>query len=390
MAWDELPEGWELRRLAEVAHINMGQSPPGSSYNQEGIGLPLVGGASDLGELYPSPSKWTSQPSKISKAGDIIICVRATIGDLNWADGEYCLGRGVAGLTAGERVEPRFLFYYLRSQHDELNAKGIGSTFKQISKSTLQELFIPLPPLPEQRRIVARIEELTERIDAARRLRAEAVEEAAAILPTALAEVFGEAAEKEWEFKIIKEVSKRVINGSTPSRKVADYYGGDIAWVSPADLSGQKYVSSSKETLTRKGLQEGGARLVPKDAVLVSCTASLGKAAIAECDLTTNQQINSVVLKEFVLPEFFYYLALTLEPVLRRLSTKATVAYVSKTKFETIEVPIAPLSEQRRIIEYLDGVQVKVEAIRRCQAETQQEIEAMTGAVLERAFRGEL
>lgn len=183
-------KGWEVKRLSDVAHINMGQSPPGSSYNQEGIGLPLVGGASDLGEVYPSPSKWTSQPSKTSRPGDIIICVRATIGDLNWADKEYCLGRGVAGLTPKQGIEPGFLFHYLRSQHAELNARGTGSTFKQISKSTLVGLPVPLPPLDEQHRIVEYLDAVQAKVEAIRRYQAETQKEIEAMTGAVLERAF--------------------------------------------------------------------------------------------------------------------------------------------------------------------------------------------------------
>ena len=78
----------------------MGQSLKGNSYNMNGDGYPLVGGAADLGEPHPRPQKWTSAPTKLSTEGDIILCVRATIGTLNWADSVYCLGRGVAAIRA--------------------------------------------------------------------------------------------------------------------------------------------------------------------------------------------------------------------------------------------------------------------------------------------------
>ena len=80
--------------LHDVCEITMGQSPSGSSYNEIGEGTPLIAGASDLGEFAPQPSKFTTSPSKLSSAGDIILCIRATIGNRNWSDKTYCLGRG--------------------------------------------------------------------------------------------------------------------------------------------------------------------------------------------------------------------------------------------------------------------------------------------------------
>ncbi len=393
MAWDELPEGWAVRRLAEVAHINMGQSPPGSSYNQEGVGLPLVGGASDLGELYPSPSKWTSQSSKVAQKGDIIICVRATIGDLNWADREYCLGRGVAGLTAKQGIEPRFLFHYLRSQHAELKAKGTGSTFKQISKSTLAEHLVPLPPLPEQRRIVARIEELMERIDAARRLRAEAAEEATAILPTALAKVFEEAEERGWEVETLGGLSIHVRYGLTA--KASPHIEGilfiritDIDEDGNLRLDEPHYVQINDNLYNRFRVQQD-------DILIARSGATAGKAYL--CSLEGRAVFASYLIrfrldKAKVFPRFLFYFlhSPTYWTQLNQWKIGGAQPNVNATNLKKVRVPLPPIDEQRRIVEYLDAVQAKVEAIRRYQGETQKEIEAMTGAVLEMAFRGEL
>ena len=382
MAWDDLPEGWEVKRLAEVAHINMGQSPPGSSYNQEGIGLPLVGGASDLGEVYPSPSKWTSQPSKVAQKGDIIICVRATIGDLNWADREYCLGRGVAGLTAKQGIEPRFLFHYLRSQHAELNAKGTGSTFKQISKSTLAEYPVPFPPLPEQRRIVARIEELTERIDAARRLRAEAVEEAAAILPTALAEVFEEAEGREWETRRLSEVAD-INMGQSPPGSSYNQEGIGLPLIGGASDLGEVYPSPSRWTSQPSKTSRPGD-------IIICIRATIGDLNWADKEYCLGRGVAGLTPKQGIEPGFLFHYLRSQHAELNARGTGSTFKQISKSTLTELPVPLPPLDEQRRIVEYLDAVQAKVEAIRRYQEETRVEIEAMTGAVLERAFRGEL
>src|SRR5439155_4277997 len=95
---ESLSKGVPTRPLETVAVIEMGQSPDGDSCNENGEGVPLIGGPADLGLVYPQTSRWTSAPTKLSERGDIIVCVRATIGEPRWADGVYCLGRGVAGI----------------------------------------------------------------------------------------------------------------------------------------------------------------------------------------------------------------------------------------------------------------------------------------------------
>lgn len=158
----DLPLEWERTTLGDVVAIEMGQSPDGSATNTIGNGLPLIGGASDLGATLPRPSRYTSSPTKVSALGDLILCVRATIGKLNYADDHYCLGRGVAGLNP-IGFERDWLKYYLTHCAQDLDQAGTGSTFRQIDKATLQNWPLPLPPLNEQRRIVAKIEALMAR-----------------------------------------------------------------------------------------------------------------------------------------------------------------------------------------------------------------------------------
>ena len=143
------------KRLDAVAEILMGQAPPGESYNLEGDGWPLLAGAGDFKGDHPVAKKFTTEASKISMPGDIIIGVRASIGDKVIADREYCLGRGVAALRARSELHDRYLWHWLSSIKPSLEAKGKGATFKQVTKEDIAELEIPLPPLEEQRRIAA-------------------------------------------------------------------------------------------------------------------------------------------------------------------------------------------------------------------------------------------
>ena len=146
----------KLARLGDVCEIIMGQAPPGETYNLDGQGLPLIAGASDFGKVSPDPSRFTTAASKTSKVGDIVLCIRATIGNLNWSDKEYCLGGGVAGVRAKTHLAvPSYIWWALDFSNESLNMLGKGATFLQISRADIETLEIPLPPLDEQRRIAA-------------------------------------------------------------------------------------------------------------------------------------------------------------------------------------------------------------------------------------------
>ena len=88
-----IPKNWCWVRLKDVSEIIMGQSPIGSDTTDDSSYMPLIGGAADMGEIYPLATRYTKAPTKISKNGDLILCIRATLGKPIFSDGEYCLGR---------------------------------------------------------------------------------------------------------------------------------------------------------------------------------------------------------------------------------------------------------------------------------------------------------
>src|SRR5581483_7696847 len=102
---DALCSNMPTKPLEEIADIEMGQSPSGESCNDNNDGIPLIGGPADLGLVFPQTTRWTNAPTKLCQPGDIIVCVRATIGEPRWADAVYCLGRGVAGIRP---TDPNF------------------------------------------------------------------------------------------------------------------------------------------------------------------------------------------------------------------------------------------------------------------------------------------
>lgn len=160
-----------LRQLRDVCAITMGQAPDGESYNDRGLGLPLIAGAGDFGTDFPEAKKFTSAPTKTCDTGDIIMSIRATVGTKVLSNGVFCLGRGVAGLRPTSALDVRYLWHWLGFAEGALAAKGRGATFPQVSRSDIGELEIPFPPLDEQQRIAA----ILDKADALRRKRREAL-----------------------------------------------------------------------------------------------------------------------------------------------------------------------------------------------------------------------
>lgn len=142
------PMGWETKKLGNVAKIIMGQSPSGDTYNNNKIGTPLLNGPSEFGLYYPTPIKWTTEPTKTCQVNDILFCVRgATAGRMNWADQKYCLGRGLAAIRPiNDEIISPYLYRVLFLNYKLFQGRGRGSTFINISHSDLNDLEIPIPP----------------------------------------------------------------------------------------------------------------------------------------------------------------------------------------------------------------------------------------------------
>ena len=146
---------WKETKLASAARAVMGQSPPSSSYNETGDGLPFFQGKADFTSFHPSPSKWCTQPLRLAKKNDILMSVRAPVGDVNMSMESCCIGRGLAALSCNPGTNPYFLYFLLGSLKAEIEKRGTGTTFLSINKNVLEQLEIHLPSLPEQKKIAA-------------------------------------------------------------------------------------------------------------------------------------------------------------------------------------------------------------------------------------------
>ena len=156
-------EGWDEKKLIEVCVLIMGQSPSGETYNTDGIGTPLINGPVEFGKEPFSKtimSKFTTDPTKYCKEGDLILCVRgSTTGRINIAGFDACIGRGVAAIRYSKNQ--LWLNYFILSSRQKIYNLGTGATFPNVSGEILKNLLIPIPPLKAQQDIVKKFESLS-------------------------------------------------------------------------------------------------------------------------------------------------------------------------------------------------------------------------------------
>ena len=165
----EIPESWKWVRISDVVNVLMGQSPDGNDVFEAKEGdkaYEFHQGKICFTEKYITPSgKWCKIPSRIANKDSLLICVRAPIGDVNITQRSIGIGRGLAAMEGMGNISNIFLFYWMLAHKRCLEDQGTGSTFKAITVEVLKNQKIPLPPLAEQKRIVAKIEEVFKEID---------------------------------------------------------------------------------------------------------------------------------------------------------------------------------------------------------------------------------
>jgi type I restriction enzyme S subunit len=174
--WCSIPASWNFVRLDKVCTVIMGSSPPGSTYNKTGDGVPLINGPV---EFTPGPfgrttiNQYTTDPSAFCELGDFLVCVRgSTTGRTNIAAFRACIGRGVAAIQP--LFEDKFIRIAIRVRQEAILQMGRGIAFPSISREQLSGLPVPLPPLAEQHRIVVKVDELMalcDQLEAARQQR---------------------------------------------------------------------------------------------------------------------------------------------------------------------------------------------------------------------------
>ncbi len=367
--------------LGDICTINMGQSPDSESYNDVGNGIPFYQGNADFGERYPTPRVFCSHPIKIAHEGDILISVRAPIGAINYAKETCCIGRGLAALTVNtDKCLKDYLWYAITCKVDELNAKGTGSTFKAISKSVLSETQIQVPNLETQQGIVDSLIKVDKLIF----LRKKQLQKLDDLVKSRFVEMFGDydlSLQKTGWYKVSQIGT--VVGGSTPKTNVPEYWNGEYRWISPAELEMDSgVILDSAKKITKAGIESCSLQELPIGTVILSSRAPIGKVAIAGNTFYCNQGFKNIICSTKVKPRFLYTLLLYNTEYLNSLGRGATFKEISKSIVEEIRIPVPPIKDQERFVQYND----QINGVRRCLKQGHAKLEQMKQALMQKYF----
>jgi len=361
------------------------------------LGVRLDGRGPFLRELITGANTAAKRLFRVAK-GDFIysrlFAWRGAFGVISQElDGSYVSGEFPTFEPVPDRVDVEFLRHWFRlpATLERVIVDCSGST--PLTRNRFKEHFflaleIPLPPLAEQRRIVARIETLAALIDEARTRRQQAAEETEALAGARAAQVLREASARG---TAPLESIAALERGRFSHRPRNDprFFGGIHPWIQIGEIeSDGKYIRSWTETLNDEGLSIS--KRFPRGTVLISIAATIGAVGILCFDCCVPDSIVGVTPHGGTDSEFLYYCLKYLREHLEEVAPQSAQKNINLGILGSLPVPQLALSEQRRVVAELDALQAEVDAAKRLQAETAAELHALLPSILDRAFKGEL
>src|SRR5579885_2015359 len=370
-----LPTHWHQVKLEDVCDMVMGQSPSSSTYNKDGQGLPFLQGKAEFTNLHPIASVYCTDPLKIAKKGSVLISVRAPVGDVNIADQDYIIGRGLGALLLKDGFNP-FLFFSLLYNKERLKSQGSGTTFDSITKSTLANFSIFLPPLPEQRAIAYVLQTVQNVIQARRKEVALERERKAALMQHLFTHgTRGEATKQteigempeSWELVRVEEVFNlqlgKMLSPKAKTGQSSKPYmrNANVQWgyVDCTEVFEMDFDTREQEKFR---LQYGD--------ILVCEGGEVGRTAIWRDELPEcyfQKAIHRLRPKNGQVEHFFFLYhmerAFHLEQIYGIAGTQTTIAHLPQDKLSAMLIPKPNMTEQQQIAAILQACDSKITAL---------------------------
>ena len=396
---------WPTRPLGECGRVLGGGTPSKGNPEFWGGDIPWVT-AKDMWnpEVRDSLLKITEQglkasPAKLIPVDSVLFVVRGSILFKRVpvaVNRVVCtINQDMKAIVPSEDILADYLAIMMRAKNDEL--KGCvgtaGNSAGKLDTGDWSSIKIPLPPLAEQRRLVARIEVLTARLTQARQARQEAVAEADELTNMIQRNTYERLLE-DCDVAPLSEIGQ-VFSGCTPSKARAEYWDGDVPWIAPKEMKVFR-IGDSTVRLTQQAVTDEVAGLLPAPVVLMvvrgMILAKRVPVAVTTQPVTINQDMKAFRPRKGVEAAF---LAHMLCGAGEELKGRVEVAGHGTCKLESeawgsLPIPIPDAATQRRIVARLDALASKQSELRRLQTETDADLSAFTPALLAKAFRGEL
>ena len=397
-----LPDGWEWKTLSDIFNIERGGSPRPIkdyiTYDEDGINWIKISDATKGDGKYIESTEQKIKPSGLKNTrlvvdGDFIMSNSMSFGKPYIVKTKGAIHDG--WLLMREKIEKtdKDFFYYLLSSnymYEQFSSKASGTTVKNLNIDMVKTTNIPLPPFEEQKRIVAKLDNLFAKIDKVIALHQKNIDEADIFMASVLNYVFVELEEKYGLIKIndvvVKTKNKNPLNEKDTPFTYIDISSIDnklFKIVEPKQLIGSEAPSRAKKEVFQGDIIYSTTRPNLKNIAIVSENYNNSIASTGFCVLRTNEKTINYYLFYFLITEKLFE---QIEPNIRGAQYPAT----SDNDLKNCNIPNTPYETQQKVVSYLDEISNKMEKIKNLQKKKMQSLKELKASILDKAFKGEL
>ncbi len=430
---NKLPKGWQWTKLSTIGEVVTGTTPRKNNRKYYGNDHPFFK-PFDLNAGYYVKSsddglsdEGMRQARLLPEKSILVTCIGATIGKIGFNRVKGASNQQINAIVPADGIEPEFVYFNCISpdfQKSIIN-NASATTLPILNKSKFELLQFPLAPIPEQHRIVAKIEELFTRLDAGAEVLKQIKAQLKRYRQAVLKYAFEGKLTEEWRKKHKDEIASSesvlreqnrffanaqndnlyelpkgwvwttvgqlydIIGGGTPSTTVTKYWNGNIPWITSADIYGLKDIRPRKK-ISKEGIKNSATNLVPAGSIIVVTRVGLGKVSLTKTPICFSQDSQALVGNNRILSDYsLYYLSKAVQ-IFKYEHRGTTIAGVTKKQLAELLYPLPPLSEQHKIIEEIERRFSVADEVEKVVDSSLKQAERMRQSILKKAFEGKL
>ncbi len=403
-----IPKHWQLKKLGDVCHTTSGGTPSRQKSSYYNGNIPWVkSGELDKGLIHDTEEKISEEAVKNSSAkifpkGTLLIALYgATIGKLAFLGVDAATNQAICGIFKNDNIDSNYLYHFLFYKKPNLVKQGIGGAQPNISQGILKNLDLPIPPLPEQQVIVAKIEELLSELENGKQQLLTAQQQLKVYRQSLLKWAFEGKLTKEnvkegelpkgWKWVKVSEISNVVRGGSPRPAGDPKFYGGNIPFLKVRDITKDSgiYLTTFEYTIKEAGLHKTR-QIKPNTLLLSNSGATLGVPKICMIDATMNDGIAAFLDLDERSNLFLYYFWLSKTKELRNINMGAAQPNLNTDIIKSYLVPYCSFEEQQLIVSELERKLTVCDKIEEIISQSLQQAETLRQSILKKAFEGRL
>lgn len=395
----------ELKRLGDICEV-VGGGTPSTSVKKYWDGNLCWATPKDLGKLDGFEISETERKisldglknssAKLLPAGSVILSSRAPIGYVFINTVEMATNQGCRSFICKSEILNKYLYYFLISNTDYLNSLGSGTTFKEVSGSTLKQIKISIPSLSEQKRIVNKLDDVFEKVAQIKDAAEKNMQNSKELFESCL-QGFFKNSKDGWEEKKIGDLCD-LMTGGTPSRSKIEYFkNGNIKWLVSGDVK-MKEIFDCDGRITELGLENSNVRYLPVNSVIIALNGqgkTRGTVAMLRTKATCNQSLVSIYPKDInrILPEYIYHNLNARYNEIRKITgdTGNDRRGLNMPLIRNIKLSYpTSTKEQEKLVKKFNEFSQETKKLEKIYKQKLVDLEELKKSILSKAFKGEL